>query len=353
MGLAEQMVGIKAKTFLMATVFDLAKKYSFLSSKWPEITKEIIHESMKSFSPEEKRREDHTQKFLQWLGFTPVDIGWDGERKVLNIYIGTSRIWREDPRTDEVANVVMKSMISALGANFFEGVYPNVEFLKENLPPRTQFGFRITEGISSDSSSFTFDTVSKPAIESTSSETKEIDTSNLEGPSKSSVLTAKKRIQLFIEPVLGNGLENKEEIVDALFDFVVSLLQEKYADEYRAIIQDIGSYNVLSVLFKKTVLDGSTDDVAKDIGLNFLANKDTDKIEPNDAISGIGKLDVNAIDELLFYTKEKHQDDDFCKFISKIWEGYINKFMPRTFKADEPMCKITSAQMCLFAFNPS
>ena len=44
--------------------------------------------------------------------------------------------------------VVMKSIISALGGNFFEGTMPNVEFIKDNLPPRTQFGFRITEIVS-------------------------------------------------------------------------------------------------------------------------------------------------------------------------------------------------------------
>ena len=85
MGLAEQMVGIKAITFLMSALFDYAKKYSFLSTKWPEVTNEIIQSAMKIFQPDEKRLEDQTQKFLQWLGFSPVDLDWDTERNILYI----------------------------------------------------------------------------------------------------------------------------------------------------------------------------------------------------------------------------------------------------------------------------
>lgn len=356
MGLAEQMVGIKAKTFLMSTVFDLAKKYSFLSTKWNEVTFEIIRNAMKSFAPDEKRLEDHSQKFLQWLGFTPVDLGWDQERRVLNIYIGTSRIWREDPKTDQVANVVMKALIASIGANFFGGNLPQVEFLEENLPPRTQFGFRITEGLGDDSISYDMDMTSssketESGSESTSGEDSTSQTNEPKKASGSSKIKAINRIKMVLDPVFGSGID-KDGATKHLYNATIKILEENYPNEYKSVINDIGSYNVLQILFKQSQSNGKEEELSLKLGEDFSALLEYPDIESNDAVSGIGKMDPNTIDELLYYTKEKHIDEGFCKFVSNVWLGYINKFMPSEFKSDEPMCKITGAGMCLYAYNP-
>lgn len=365
LSLAEQMVGIKAKTFLMSALFDYAKKYSFLSTKWPDVTTEIITEAMKIFSPDEKRIEDQTQKFLQWLGFTPVDLDWDSERKILNIFIGTSRIWRDDPTTDQVSNVMMKALISSIGANFFGSKTPHVEFLQKNLPPRTSFGFRITESIGEESYDFGKSTFEKADSDSSSSTDQEsIDlrettsdsvtaqSGSSTGPSSSSLNKAMKRLVIYIDPIIGSGF-NKDEVAKVLFDTSCKILEQQFPDEYRQVYQDIGSYNILQVLFQKASSLSKAEKIVSELAELFASNvkEKFPNLSPNEALTGIGKIDPTTLDELLFYTKEQHVSHDLCKFVSKIWLGFINQFMPATFEADEPMCKITSSGFCLYAFN--
>lgn len=358
MSLSEQMVGIKAKTFLMSALFDYAKKYSFLSTKWQEVTTEIILSAMKIFTPDEKRLEDQTQKFLQWLGFSPVDLDWDQERKILNIYIGTSRIWRDDPTTDQVSNVMMKAVISSIGANFFGGKLPHVEFLQQNLPPRTSFGFRITESLGSESFDFGKETYEKDTsqeavtLRETVSESDVNVLSQSSSPSTISLNTSIKRLIVYIDPILGSGL-NKEEIAKDLFDACTKVLEKEFPDDYRQIFQDIGSYNVLQVLFQKASSSGNVDSLVNELADMFASQvkEKNSSLSANDAISGLGKMDPAKQDELLFYTKEAHVNNDLCKFVSNIWLAYINKFMPNTFVSDTPMCKITSSGFCLYAFN--
>ena len=358
MGLAEQMVGIKAKTFLMSALFDYAKKYSFLSTKWPEVTNEIIQSAMKIFQPDEKRLDDQTQKFLQWLGFSPVDLDWDTERKILNIFIGTSRIWRDDPTTDQVSNVMMKSLIASIGSNFFGGKIPHVEFLQQNLPPRTQFGFRITESVGTETFDFGKNVTENvsgqesvslmDAVPEAKTETEVQNT----GPSTSSINKAIKRLIVYIDPIVGSGL-NKDDVSKDLYEVTSKLLETNFPDEYRQIYQDIGSYNVLQILFQKATSTGKTEELENELA-SLFASKVKEKyssVTANDALTGIGKMDPSSIDELLFYTKEAHVSPELCKFISKIWLAFINQFMPNTFKADDPMCKITSSLFCLYAFN--
>ena len=359
LSLAEQMVGIKAKTFLMSALFDYAKKYSFLSTKWSEVTVDIIVSAMKIFQPDEKRLEDQTQKFLQWLGFTPVDLDWDVERKILNIYIGTSRIWRDDPTTDQVSNVMMKALIGAIGSNFFAGKMPHVEFLQQNLPPRTQFGFRITESIGTESFDFDKETIEKrtgqesvilsEAIPESSSET-----TISSGPSSASINKAIKRLIIYIDPIVGSGV-NKDDVAKELYESCTKLLEKNYPDEYRKIYQDIGLYNVIQILFQKATSDDKVDELVNELTEDFSTNikNKYPSTTANDALTGIGKMDPNTLDELLFYTKEAHVSPGLCKFISNIWNGYINQFMPIKFIADTPMCKITSSGFCLYAFTPS
>lgn len=353
------MVGIKAKTFLMSALFDYAKKYSFLSTKWPEVTTEIVISAMKIFAPDEKRLEEHSQKFLQWLGFTPVDLDWDPERKILNIYIGTSRIWRDDPTTDQVSNVMMKALIGSIGSNFFGGNIPHVEFLQDNLPPRCQYGFRITESIGSESLSFDEKVFEKNPSSQDSIDLKETTSvSSLEtpvqstGPSPSALNKATKRLVIYLDPIAGSGI-NKEEIAKDLFDTCSTILEQQFPDEYRQIYQDVGSYNVLQVLFQKANSISKLDEITTELAESFstCVKERYPNLTPNEALTGIGKLDPSTLDELLFYTKEAHSSPGLCKFISLIWLSFINKFMPVTFKADEPMCKITSSGFCLYAFN--
>jgi hypothetical protein len=357
MGLAEQMVGIKAKTFLMSALFDYAKKYSFLSTKWPEVTNEIVTSSMKIFQPDEKRLEDQTQKFLQWLGFSPVDLDWDNERKILNIYIGTSRIWRDDPRTDQVSNVIMKSLISSIGSNFFGGKIPHVDFLLENLPPRTQFGFRITEGFGEqtfDLGKITQNNVVSSSSEETSSNSQTQNATEMKsaGPSASSINKAIKRLVIYLDPIIGSGL-NKDDIASDLFDACQKIMEEHYPDEFRLIFKDIGSHNILHNLFQKSSSESKVEDIVKQLADLFSTNVKNKypTMSANDALTGIGKMNPSSIDELLFYTKEAHNSPQFCKFISKIWLGFINQFMPSSFSSDLPMCKITASGFCLYAFN--
>ncbi len=358
MSLAEQMVGIKAKTFLMSALFDYAKKYSFLSTKWPEVTSEIVTSAMKIFQPDEKRLEDQTQKFLQWLGFSPVDLDWDIERKILNIYIGTSRIWRDDPTTDQVSNVMMKSLIGAIGSNFFGGKLPHVEFLQQNLPPRTSFGFRITESIGSESFDFGKESLEKGSSQESVNLSETIPSVQPEtqvpqtGPSASSINKAIKRLIIYIEPLVGSGV-NKEDVAKELFESCSKILEKNFPDEYRQVYQDISSYNVIQVLFQKATSANKVDELVKELADTF-SNSIKEKYPSttaNEALTGIGKLDPSTLDELLFYTKESHVSHDLCKFISNIWLGYINQFMPNEFYADDPMCKIT-ATFCLYAFQP-
>ena len=358
MGLAEQMVGIKAKTFLMSALFDYAKKYSFLSTKWPEVTNEVVTNAMKIFQPDEKRLEDQTQKFLQWLGFSPVDLDWDVERKILNIYIGTSRIWRDDPTTDQVSNVMMKSLIGSIGANFFGGKLPHVEFLQQNLPPRTSFGFRITESIGSESFDLGKESLSKPSAQDSVNltETTQDSTTNPEtpstGPSATAINKAVKRLIIYIDPIVGSGV-SKDDVAKELFESCSKLLEKNFPDEYRQVYNDIASYNIIQVLFQKANSESRVDELVEELADLFATNvKDKyPSTSANEALTGIGKMDPTTLDELLFYTKESHVSPELCEFISKIWLGYINRFMPNTFVADAPMCKITSSGFCLYAFN--
>ena len=89
MGLAEKMVGIKAKNFLMTVIYEFTKKQSAINARWAEIASELIHKAVSSsfnLKQDDKRLEDQTIKFLQWLGFSPVDLKWNSDIKIAQIW---------------------------------------------------------------------------------------------------------------------------------------------------------------------------------------------------------------------------------------------------------------------------
>ncbi|MHA2363724.1 MAG: hypothetical protein ACXAC7_07185 [Candidatus Hodarchaeales archaeon] len=341
MSLAEKMVGIKAKTFLMTTIYEMTKKESFLNAQWAEIASELIHNCIaSSFKPDEKRVEDQTIKFLQWMGFSPVDLKWNPDLKITQIFIGTSRIWREDPRTDSVFGVIMKALISALGVNFFHEK-PQVEFIEENLPPRTLYGFELTERYGDISPLLKAE--SSKSIKPVSDGSKQPTTSM-----KASTVALIRKLKPIVEPLVGNQIE-REEAAKILMESLTHVLHVHYPD-----VSD-NSANILLFLFQRSAKDDKWKDISVEIGKTFAERMKNrfSNLSPNNAIKGLGSLNPEEIDdELLFYGKEPHQSEEFCQFIAKIWNEYINIFMPQNFVPDKTLCAKPGSSLCLFAFIP-
>lgn len=355
MGLAEKMVGLKAKGFLMGAIYDFAKKYSVLAGNWAVVTSDIIHKNVEeSFSgkkrPDDNRLEDHTQKFLNWLGFSPVDLRWDAERKLMYVYIGTSRNWTADPTTDPIAGVIMKALVSALGVNFFEGK-PNVDFLIDNLPPRTSYGFRMTESFGEVSPML--DNQQVPVAEAKPKTQMESASKPVQAaPSTSGAKTrAIQRISPYIEPITGSSIP-KETVAKLLFDVIQEVMEEQFPDAYESVANELGSLNLLTYLFQKAEKEEMINEVGQDVGERFgqQMRGTFPDLEPHESIAGIGpKQEIE--EELLFYGKASHQSDGLCKFISLIWSEYLNAFLGEQFEPDIPMCATSSSSLCLYAFT--
>ena len=236
----------------------------------------------------------------------------------------------------------MKALISALGTNFFDEK-PAVEIIDENLPPRTIYGFELTERFG----------VVSPLLKEADPTDAEIPETGISTPqstraSKSSAIAIIRKLKPIVEPVVGNSVP-VDEAAKELFESAKFLLTNHYPE--------IKEQNVdlLFLLFQRAGKEEKWEELSSELG-DVFATRMKDKypdLTPNSAIKGLGALDPQTMDELLFSGKHSHQNKLYCEFISNIWNEYINKFMPIKFVPDKPLCAKSGSTMCLFAFVPS
>ena len=345
MGLAEQVIGIKAKKFLMESIYLFATKYSKIVNNWVDQVSEIIETTVaQSFDPDEKRIEEHTSKFLQWLGFSPVDVKWQPDQKTARFLIGTSRMWK-DPKTDDVTKVLMYAVVRSLGKKLI-GERPDVVQITGQLPPRIIAGYEVRERYGDNSPIELTSTLISQEGSTITLAKNEISTtpSSSAGTSGQSYLRYKPIIENFI------GTEiNEEEVATTLSDKALDLLQQYYKKDLESY--DVSTLNLLLFLFQRSAKEDKWKERAQELGKNFAtALKDNyPNLTPNNAIQGMGALKPDTFDEFLFYGK--HQaTEEYCYFIAIIWQEYISSFMGAKFKADKPLCATTGSSLCLYSF---
>ena len=236
----------------------------------------------------------------------------------------------------------MKALISALGTNFF-GEKPAVEIIEENLPPRTIYGFELTER---------FGDVSPLLTESESAVIKSPEAGTAAPQttrsSKSSAMAIIRKLKPIVEPIVGNAVP-VDEAAKELFESAKIILTKHYPEEKEQNV------DILLLLFQRAGKEDKWEELSSSLGEEF-ANRMKTKfpdLTPNSAIKGLGALDPQTIDELLFSGKHSHQNKLYCEFIGNIWNEYINTFMPIKFVPDKPLCAKSGSAMCLFAFVPS
>ena len=339
MSLAEQVIGIKAKKFLMQSVYSFALKYSKIASNWKEIVSELIGLSLtQSFEPDEKKMEESTIKFLQWLGFSPVDVKFYPDQKIGRFMLGTSRMW-ENPRENQVVNVLLLSLISALGKNFL-GEKPEVVVLTEQLPPRINIGYEIRERYGDIS------TFQPTSVEAPTEKQKEGQPSDI-----SSSQPNYKRYVSLLDPFIGPTID-LDEAAKILTEEALKLLSEQYPEVIASF--DVKTLHVLLFLFQQSAKEDKWKETAIELGKRFATriHEKYPNITPNDAIEGMGALKPETFDEFLFYGKHT-STEEFCHFLVLIFQEYINEFMKSyglEFKADKPLCATTGSSLCLYAY---
>ena len=341
MGLADQVIGVKAKKFLMHTVYLFASKYSKIVSNWVEQVSDIIEQTVEqSFDPDERKLEENTAKFLQWLGFSPVDVKWYPDQKVGRFMIGTSRMW-QDPKTDNVTKVIMHALIGSLGKKLL-GEKPNVNQITGQLPPRIVVGYEIRERYGDISP---VDISEIPQV----NETQSMDTLESDSSSKlASTKISSTRYKSLIEPFIGPEID-ETLAANTLMDETLELLKSKYPDDLDSF--DLGTLNLLLFLFQRSAKEEKWEETASELGKKFsLKMKEIyPNIEPNGAIEGMGALKPDSFDEFLFYGK--HQtSEEFCYFIAIIFQEYVTMFMDIEYKADKPLCATSGSSLCLYAY---
>ncbi|OLS18797.1 MAG: hypothetical protein HeimC3_48610 [Candidatus Heimdallarchaeota archaeon LC_3] len=341
MGLADQVIGVKAKKFLMQSIYLFASKYSKIVSNWVEQVSEIIEQTVEqSFDPDERKLEENTAKFLQWLGFSPVDVKWYPEQKIGRFMIGTSRMW-QDPKTDNVTKVIMHSLIGSLGKKLL-GEKPDVSQITGQLPPRIIVGYEIRERYGDISPIDIADTPQVDVIQPTK---------NSESESGSKPTTTKitsTRYKSLIEPFIGPDID-EALAAKTLMEETLDLLKEKYPADLESY--NLGNLNLLLFLFQRSAKEEKWKESASDLGKRFAGKMREfyPNTEPNGAIEGMGALKPDSFDEFLFYGK--HQtSEEFCNFIAIIFQEYVSVFMDLEFKADKPLCATSGSNLCLYAY---
>ncbi|MFW9928949.1 MAG: hypothetical protein ACFFD1_06135 [Candidatus Thorarchaeota archaeon] len=343
MGLAEQVIGVKAKKFLMQSMYQFALKYSKIVSNWIETINDIINLTVEqSFDPDERKLEENIAKFLQWLGFSPVDVKWHPDQKIGRFMIGTSRMW-QDPRTDDITKVLMFALIGALGKKLL-GEKPDVVQISGQLPPRINVGYEIRERYGDVPASISL--TEKPSLDQGTN----IQTSNIEKSSETSTgkLNASKYKPL-INPFIGLEID-KEYAANALMESTIELLNEFYSSDVETF--DLSTLHLILFLFQRSAKEDKWKERAIELGDKF-ALKIKEKYPnatPNDAIEGMGALKPETFEEFLFYGK--HQtSEEFCFFLALIFQEYISTFMDRRFVADKPLCATSGSSLCLYAYT--
>jgi hypothetical protein len=343
LGLADQVIGVKAKKFLMQTIYLFASKYSKIVSNWVVQVTEIIEQTVEqSFDPDERKLEENTTKFLQWLGFSPVDVKWYPDQKIGKFMIGTSRMW-QDPKTDNISKVIMHSLIGALGAKLL-GEKPEVVQLTSQLPPRINVGYEIRERYG-DISTVELNDETAPTIEPLS-----LDSSApvVDHAKPSSGKISHMRYKSLIEPFLGPEID-EEKAAKVLMEETLSLLRENYSEDLDSF--DLTTLNLMLFLFQRSAKEDKWQDKAIELGKNFATKmKELYKnIESNGAIEGMGALKPDSFDEFLFYGKHQ-SSEEFCHFLALIFQEYVSKFTDIEFKADKPLCATSGSSLCLYAY---
>ncbi len=341
MGLAEQVIGVKAKKFLMQTIYLFASKYSKIVSNWVEQVSEVIEQTVEqSFDPDERKIEENTAKFLQWLGFSPVDVKWYPDQKIGRFMIGTSRMW-QDPKTDNVTKVIMHSLIGALGKKLL-GEKPDVTQITGQLPPRIIVGYEIRERYGDISP---IDLTDTPQVD-VNQPTKTIEPSS--DPKPSSTKMSPSRYKSLIEPFIGHEID-ENLAAKTLMDETLALLKKKYPEDLETF--DLGTLNLLLFLFQQSAKEEKWEESASELGKRFASKmkESYQNVEPNGAIEGMGALKPDSFDEFLFYGK--HQtSEEFCHFIAIIFQEYLSLFMDIEYKADKPLCATSGSSLCLYAY---
>ncbi|MHA2298670.1 MAG: hypothetical protein ACXAEU_15480 [Candidatus Hodarchaeales archaeon] len=337
MSLAEKIVGVKAKKFLTDTLYNMANRLSKIMNDWESSVEELVYDTIvENFKPEGKKMapEREIKNFLQWLGFTPVEFQFVEDVKLGKIYLGTSRLWKNNPKEDEIMRVLLQGIIAGVVTGYYGGK-PAVKLVTgQQLPPRYTIYFQTSDE---------YEVVGR--IESSVKKK-----STTENPMLGIA-------NAMVEPFIGRGLE-VEEVTMQLLNSAKDVLYEEFSDDKEFIEKEIDEIPVRSVLYayQKAAKAKRTTEIANLIGEKFLEFlEDFPDIKPNQAIKGLGFMSIDKINDMMFYGKDtlcqKSRKTGLCYFLSLIWEKFFSKVLGVTFVASEPMCAMGSSSLCLYSFN--
>ncbi|MFW9998301.1 MAG: hypothetical protein ACFFD4_40055 [Candidatus Odinarchaeota archaeon] len=338
MSLAEKIVAVKAKKFLTDTLYNMASKLSKIMNDWQPSVDELVYDTiLENFSPDGGKMapEKEVKNFLQWLGFTPVEFQFEDDVKLGKIYLGTSRLWKTNPKEDEIMLVLLKGIIAGVMTGYYDSK-PAVKLVTDQeLPPRYTIYFQ---------------TVDEYAVVGT------IETaSKKKGGEESPFLGLGTAM---VEPFIGRGM-NTDEVLKYLLSSAKEALFNEFPEEREFLESEVNEIPIRAILYayQKAAKAKKTKELANIIGEKFtdLVLEDYPDIQPNKAIKGIGFLPVDQINDLMFYGKDticqKTRKVEFCQFLSYIWEKYFSRVLGTSFVSSEPMCAAGSSNLCLYSFN--
>jgi len=336
MSLAEKIVGVKAKKFLTDSLYNMAHRLSKILNDWQPGVEDLVYKTViDNFITDGKKMtpEREVRNFLQWLGFTPVDFQFEQDVKLGKIYLGTSRLWKNDPKEDEVMLVLLKGLIAGVTTSFYDGK-PSVKLVTgQQLPPRYTLYFQTSDE---------YEVVGRMEAASTKKKGK-VDAPMI------GIGNA------MVEPFIGRGLET-EDVLDELISAATEVLKTEFPDsDLGAEIDEIPIRAVLYA-YQKAAKANNTLEIADMIGKKFSGMLEEYKdLEPNKVIKGLGLIPLDQITDLMFYGKDslcqKSKNVDLCVFLSRIWENYFTEVLGVPFVASEPMCATGKSSLCLYSFN--
>ncbi|MHA1449497.1 MAG: hypothetical protein ACTSP4_08770 [Candidatus Hodarchaeales archaeon] len=336
MSLAEKIVGVKAKKFLTDSLYNMAIKISKIMNDWQSSVEDLIYTSMlENFGSSDKiASEKEIKNFLQWLGFTPVRFEFLNDVKLGKIYLGTSRLWKNDPKENEVMRIVLEAIIAGVTSGYYSRK-PRVTMITgKQLPPRYTIYFQTSEE---------FGMVG--TAETVTSRSGDSSTMSVIGNS-------------LVEPFIGRGLDS-DEILSLLLSSAKEVLIKEYPGDKDNYEEDFEDVPVRSILYsyQKSAEDNRIDEISVKIGEAFtkrVLEKNPD-IPPEKAIKGLGFLPADQITDLMFYGNDmlcqRSKKVGFCEFLSKIWEVYFTKILGSKYVSTTPLCAKGSSKLCLYSFN--
>ncbi len=341
--MSQGIAGVRAKRFLAKAVYELASE---ISRKVPDAQKElreIVSTAIKAsfeFSPEQALT-SQTNSFLQWLGFSPVDVEWDEDQRKGVVLIGTSRMWKGNILEDEVLQIIVLAIIEGLSRLFLRASAKVEIDRKMELPPRYKVCIRFSSRYDVDVEKIAIPRKGVKAAPTTAT--------------KSGVFNVLG--QDLVTPIIGRRI-GKDEAIEALVKSSWDYIQEKRPDLIERHEEDLelNPVYILWVTFEMAMADGLIKQVAADIGAGFhsLLRDPRPTAKPSDLLRGVGLLPIEEEEELMFTSPNRicqHSHEDFCKFLTHIWARYASLALDREVVADPPSCASGASSLCIYTFK--